>query len=172
MRLISKGVIALVLLLASAPVLAAERGAVIRDAELKAKPFVDAPAAANVTANQSVSVIGRQNGWVQVDAGGKTGWLRIFNVRLEVGGSQTASAQPAQRGRFSPTSLFTGSSGKTTTTGIKGVDEENLRNASVNYAQVQELGTLMVPADTASANAQQNGLKENKVSYLDKGDGK
>jgi hypothetical protein len=172
MRLLGISVIALSLLLPLAPAAAAERAAVIRASELKAKPFMDAPTSANLAANQQVNVLSRQGAWVQIEAGGASGWVRMLNLRMEAGTAQ-ASAAPVRRGRFSsPTSLFTGSTGTTATTGIKGMDEEDIRNASVNYAELQRLGTLAVQPAEASATAQRNGLKETKVAYLDKGDGK
>ena len=173
MRFIGRCVIAIALLFPLTPALAAEHGSVIQAGDLKAKPFIDAPAAAKVAANQQVNIIGRQGAWVQVEAGGQTGWIRMLNLRMEAGATQASATSAPRRGRFSsPTSLFTGSSGKTTTTGIKGMDEEDIRTASVNYAELQRLGTLAVPPDEASANAQRNGLKDSKVAYLDKGDGK
>ena len=144
---------------------AAERGAVIRAGDLKEKPFIDAPATAQLAADQQVNVLARQGGWVQVESGGKTGWLRMLNLRM-------ASTGPAKPAGKQASILRTGSSGKTVTTGIKGVDEEDIRNATVNYAELQILSTLAVPAAEATANAQASGLKESKVSYLSKGDGK
>ena len=66
MRFVAKSVfaipIALFLALPPAPACAAERGAVIRAGELKTKPFVDAPTADKVAADQPVNIIGRQAG--------------------------------------------------------------------------------------------------------------
>jgi len=173
MRFIRNSLLALVLLLPLAPAEAAERAVVIRASELKAKPFIDAPTSASLAANQQVNVLSRQGGWVQVEAGGTSGWVRMLSLRMDAGAAQANAAPAPRRGRFSsPTSLFTGSTGTTATTGVKGMDEEDIRNASVNYAELQRLGTLAVAPAEASANAQRSGLKEMKVAYLDKGDGK
>ena len=58
------------------------------------------------------------------------------------------------------------------TTGIKGLGEEDLKNASPDPAQVAELTTLAVSADEATANARASGLVEQQVEYLDEKKGK
>jgi uncharacterized protein YgiM (DUF1202 family) len=167
MRITGPCLFALAVLLQAAPAAAAERAAVIRAGELKAKPFVDADTAASLAANQSVNVLSRQGGWVQVETNGKSGWVRMLNLRMA---TSAGAAKPApRRAGASPASLFTGSSGKTVTTGIKGMDEEDIRNATPNMAEVAVLASLAVPPAEASANAQKNGLKEHKVEYLKEG---
>ncbi len=158
---------------------AAERATAIRAGELKQQPFLDAAGAGAVTANQPVSITGRQGGWVRVESNGQTGWMRMLNVRLDSGeraapsgnaGGGNANALGAGRGNLSPASLLhTGSSGKTVTTGIKGLDEADIRNASANPQQVEQLDTLAVDAAEASAHAASSGLKEQTVEYLKKG---
>jgi uncharacterized protein YgiM (DUF1202 family) len=166
MRITGPCLFALAALFAAAPA-AAERAAVIRAGDLKAKPAIDASTVASLAANQSVNVLGRQVGWVQVETGGKNGWVRMLNLRME---AATGTAKPApRRAGASPASLFTGSSGKTVTTGIKGMDEEDIRNATPNMAEVAVLASLAVQPAEASANAQKNGLKEHKVEHLKEG---
>lgn len=169
MRFISPIIVAIALALPLAPACAAERGAVIRAGELKAKPFVDAATTDKVAANQQVNIISRQAGWVQVESNGKSGWLRMLNVRMQ-GAAGAPAAKPKSGGIASL--LHTGSSGKTVTTGVKGLGEEDIRNASPNPVQVATLATLAVPAAEATAYARQSGLKENSVEYLKGGKGK
>jgi hypothetical protein len=142
---------------------AAEDGAVIRADELKATPFIDGATAAKVTANQPVTIVSRKGGWVEVRANGQTGWLRMLNVRLQ-GSGTSAQGQANVR---SASLLRTNSSGKTVTTGIKGLGEEDLQNASPDPAQLAELATLAVSADEASSNAHASGLVDQKVEFLD-----
>lgn len=164
MRLIGTFLIAAGLALPLAPAAAAERGSVIRASELKAKPFVDAATSAKLSANQAVSIVGRQGGWAQVEAGGTTGWVRVLNLRLQAGaangrGSNTAAASL----------LRTGSSGRTVTTGIKGVDEEDIRNATPDMGEVEELASLAVDRAEAADHARQSGLTEHELAYLKNG---
>ena len=142
---------------------AAEQGAVIRADELKAMPFIDAASSASLAANQPVNILSRKGGWVQVEVNGQTGWVRMLNVRLQAAGNQPQ----AQANLRSASLLRTGSSGRTVTTGIKGLGEEDLKNASPDPAQLAELTAMAVSPDEASANARSSGLVEQQVDYLD-----
>ena len=68
--------------------------------------------------------------------------------------------------------LRTNSSSRTVTTGVKGMNEEDIRGSTPNYVQLGLLDTLGVDADDARANAGKNKLLERKVDYLDKKGGK
>ncbi len=154
----------LILLFAVSPAMAApaqESALVIRATDLKAQPFIDAANVAPVTANQPVTIIQRRGGWANVQANGKTGWLRTLNLRLAPG----TSGAPAR----GASSLRTGSSGKTVTTGVKGLDEEQIRNATVDREQLAALGTLGVTEGDARAAAAGKRLSENKLGYLKPG---
>ncbi|HEY7806957.1 MAG TPA: SH3 domain-containing protein [Croceibacterium sp.] len=142
---------------------AAETGAVIRADELKATPFIDAATSAKLAANQPVTILNRKGGWVQVEAGGQTGWVRMLNVRLAAG----SAPSPNQANVHAASLLRTGSSGKTVTTGIKGLGEEDLQKAVPDPAQLAKLVALAVPAAEASSNASASGLVEHPVDYLD-----
>ena len=162
MRLASALLGSLALALAAGPA-AAETGAIIRAGDLKAMPCIDAASSAKVAANQQVTIRNRKGGWVEVEANGQSGWVRMLNVRLQAGNSPA----PGQANLRNAALLRTGSSGRTVTTGIKGLGEEDLRNASPDPVQVARLASLAVPAGEARANAQASGLVEHPVNYLD-----
>jgi hypothetical protein len=162
MRISSAFIGAIALAIVAFPA-AAEEGSVIRADELKAMPFIDAATAAKVAANQPVTIVSRKGGWIEVRVNGQTGWLRMLNVRLAAG-SSPAQGQAQVR---SASLLRTGSSGKTVTTGIKGLGEEDLQNASPNPAELAKLADFAVPASEASANARASGLVEQQVDFVD-----
>lgn len=148
---------------------AAEKGLVLRAADLLAQPFIDAAKSGPLTANQSVTILERRGAWANIEAGGKSGWVRVLNLRLEPGAARPGGAGPSG-GSGNPLSLLqTGSSGRTVTTGVKGMDETDIQNATPDYAELELLGTLAENADAARANAVKSNLKENTVDYLDKG---
>lgn len=168
-----------VALLTATPALAAEKGVAIRASDLLARPFIDAEKAGAVAANQPVTIEARQGAWVQVSAGGKTGWVRMLNLRLE--GAGGAAARPAVADNrptagnalSNPAALLrTGSSGRTVTTGVKGLDEEDINNASPDYTQLAMLDALAVDPGAARAKAQAENLTENQVAYLKKPKGR
>ena len=96
-----------------------------------------------------------------MDAGGRKGWVRTLNLRLEAGARPTG-------GTGQVASFRTGSSGRTVTTGVKGLDENDIRNATPDMAQVVQLSSLAVSPAEARSNAAQVGLTEQQVAYLDK----
>jgi hypothetical protein len=145
---------------------AAERGIVIRSGDIKTQPYLDATTAAPVAANDPVAIIDRKGGWMQVQVAGKTGWMRMLNVRLAASDGSVAQKSSLAAGAAL---LRTGSSGKTVTTGVKGLGEEDLRNASVNPAELGKLDGLAVDPAQASAMAAKNGLRESQLEYLAKG---
>lgn len=169
MRLAHTALLAASLLLWSTGAQAEEKGLIIRAGDLMAQPFIDAARTSALTANQPVTIIERRGGWARVESNGLNGWVRLLNVRLE---PNAANASPRTGGSNPLSLLRTGSSGQTVTTGVKGMDEEQIRNATVNYAELERLNALGVAAAEAGANARTNNLKENKVDYLAKGRGK
>ena len=147
---------------------AAEKGMAIRAGDLMAEPFIDAVKTGAVTANQPLTIVERRGGWASVEAGGKTGWVRLLNLRLDPGPIAANSGGNS----LTPASLLqTGSSGRTVTTGVKGMGEEDIRNATINYGELSELDKLGVDAADAKASADSKKLTENKVDYLKKGKG-
>lgn len=173
MRRIAAILLAMLLLCPLASAQAAEKGLIIRAGDLMEQPFIDAAKTGPVTANQPVTILARRGAWANVESNGKTGWVRVLNLRLDPGNARPAGARPsnsASTNFTNPASLLrTGSSGRTVTTGVKGMDEEDIRNASPDYGELEQLGTLAVNADDARANAGRSKLTENSVDYLDKG---
>jgi hypothetical protein len=150
-------------LLIATPAFGNERGTAIRAGDIYAEPFIDAAKVGTLAANQPVTIVARKGGWLSVDAGGKRGWVRLLIVRL-VSASPVAAAG-------STTKLRTGSTGRTVTTGIKGLDEADIRNAAVDRAQLAEMDSLASSDPEARDAAQGKSLTETKVKYLKAGKG-
>jgi hypothetical protein len=151
-----------------------ERGSVIRAGDLYSQPFIDAAKAGPLAANQPVTIVERRGGWLSVDAGGRRGWVRMLNVRLD-SAKGTPPVQANANGNAKPQSLGpmrTGSTGLTVATGVKGLDEADIRNASVDHAQIEQLATLAASEDDARQQAAANALSESQVAYLKPGKSK
>lgn len=157
--------LAAILLVPASPAEAGEKGIVIRAGDILAQPFIDAAKTGPVTASQPVTILERRGGWTHVESDGKSGWVRTLNLRLEAGQRPTG-------GTGQTASLRTGSSGRTVTTGVKGLDEDDIRNASPDPVEVAKLSALVVSPAEARQNAAQSNLKEQDVAYLGKGKGK
>src|SRR5690349_17898976 len=105
-----------------------EQGFTNRATDLKDRGSADAATIASLPENTPVKVLGRGGGWTHVEAGGKSGWVRVFHLRfpsvvqtessgsglgslgsaLGFGGSQTREARLA-------------------TTGIRGLSTEDVK---------------------------------------------
>jgi hypothetical protein len=173
-RAIVSCLLAILLFYAPEAIAAAEKGLVIRAGDLMAQPFIDAAKSGPLTANQPVTIIERRGAWANVESNGKSGWVRTLNLRLEPrpgtpGAVHPSGSSPGLSLTNPLGALHTGSSGRTVTTGVKGMDEEDIRNATPDFDQVGLLDQLAVDAADARANAQKANLKENTVAYLDKG---
>ena len=148
-------------LLIGTAALASERGLMIRAGDLFEQPFIDAKKLGPLTPNQPVTIIERRGGWVSVDAGGTRGWVRLLNLRLEPAVQPTAGRSTA--------ALRTGSTGRTVATGVKGLDEADIRSASLDRGQLAQLELLGVTDDAAKQYGSQNQLKESLIAYLKSG---
>jgi len=135
---------------------------VIRATDLKQEPATDAATVAALAENTTVEVLERKSGWTRVKAQPGEGWVRMLALRF--GG--TAPAKPGATG---VTQLFnvarTGSSGTQVTTGVRGLDAEQIANAQPNPAELAKLEKFAADRDTAAGFAAQGKLSATPVAY-------
>jgi uncharacterized protein YraI len=153
---------ALVFSLSIAPAVAQETGFAVRQTEVKKEPFSDAESVGTLAEKSQVKVLGRQGGWMQVESGTLSGWVRMLAIRMNSGQSSIVSGLK---------SLFsvarTGSSGTTVTTGVRGLDKEQIQNAKPNPEELKKLGAFAVTKSDAEQFAAGNPqLKNQKIDYL------
>lgn len=140
----------------------AESGSVIRNTELRQKPFSDAAVVATVSSGTQVEILSRQGAWMNVSSNGQAGWVKMLSVRLSEGGSTDAGSALSQGIKV----VTTGSSGKTVTTGVKGLSEEELTRAQPDYNELEQLNKLGVSAAEASKQAASAKLSANQVPAI------
>jgi len=152
----------LALLLLLPMVVLAEPATVIRATELKQEPASDSATLAALAENTAVEVLERKSGWTRVKAQPGEGWVRMLALRF--GG--TAPAKPGATG---VTQLFsvarTGSSGTQVTTGVRGLDAEQIANAQPNPAELAKLEKFSADRDAAAGFAAQGKLSATPVAY-------
>jgi hypothetical protein len=158
-----KQLVVIVMLSLAAGAAGAAPATLVRAAELKKAPASDAEAIAQLAQDTKVEAGERRGGWVQVrDAAGASGWVRLLWLRYGAQGE-------AKRGDSGISQLFnvarTGSSGTQVTTGVRGLDAEQLTNAQPNLQQVQKLDAYAVREDAAKAFARQGKLESQSVDY-------
>ncbi|MFA7097282.1 MAG: SH3 domain-containing protein [Gammaproteobacteria bacterium] len=142
---------------------AAETAVTIRPVELKQKPFTDAPSLATLPEKTPVTILERQGAWTHVQSAPQTqGWVRMLSLRLgdgtvKQGDLGLASVLNAAR---------TGSSGVTVTTGVRGLSEEELRDAQPDPAELEKVERMAVAPQEARQFAADAKLKAAPLAYL------
>jgi len=155
--------IATLLLLLAPALCLAEPASVIRATEMKQQPASDAPATGQLAENAKVEALERQGGWTRVrSAGGAEGWVRMLALRYEGAGA-------ARQGDSGITQAInvarTGTSGTQVTTGVRGLDADQLANAKPNTAELKKLERYSAGKDAAAAFAERGPLRAQQVSY-------
>jgi hypothetical protein len=139
----------------------AEPATVIRATELKQDPATDAPSVADLAENAAVEVLERKGGWTRIKAGSAEGWVRMLALRYGAG-----AAKPGATG---VTQLFnvarTGTSGTQVTTGVRGLDAQDLANAQPNPAELAKLEGFAADRDAAAGFAAKGKLAPVSVDY-------
>jgi len=155
------------LLLAPALCLA-EPATLIRAADLKKEPATDAPTVAPLAENARVNTLERKGGWTRVRAeSGAEGWLKMLALRYSV----SAEAKPGSDSGVSQlvNVARTGTSGQQVTTGVRGLDADQLANARPNPAEIARMATFGATKDAAAAFASQGPLRPQTVPYPGEG---
>jgi hypothetical protein len=151
-------------LLLMVPALAwAEPATVIRATDLKQAPATDSATLAALTENTAVEALERKGGWTRVKGDAGEGWVRMLALRF-------GGAAPAKPGASGLTQLFnvarTGTSGTQVTTGVRGLDADQIAAAQPNPAELAKLEKFAADAGAAEKFAAQGKLAPTSVEYL------
>lgn len=160
-RTLSLMTLAAIAVLASPPT-PADPALTVRDTPLRDAPRTDAAELKRLPADTPLTIEHRQGAWYQVRGeAGLAGWVPMLSLRL---------AGEARRGRdlglgALANTVSTGRSGAASTTGVRGLDEESLRNADADPAAVTRLESYAAGEATAREFAAAEGLSSIKVRY-------
>ena len=140
----------------------AEPATILKPTELKKEPATDAATVATLAENTAVDALERKSGWTRVKAGANEGWVRMLSLRF----GEPAAAKPGASGF---TQLFnvarTGTSGTQVTTGVRGLDAEQLATAQPNPAELEKLEKFAADRGAAEKFAAQGKLSAKPVDY-------
>lgn len=140
-------------------------GTLLKESEVKEKPFIDAKTLVKLPKQTRVTILERNGGWFRVQAAKKSGWVRMLNVKVTEGAQNLGSGTDLTQAA----TLATGRAGTgnvVSTSGLRGLSEEELRNAKPDYAQFDKLNSYGIDATAASNYAKSNGLGSRSVQYL------
>lgn len=145
----------------AAPACAEQVAFTVRSTEIKQQPFSDAATVATLGEKASVNIQSRQGGWVRISSERGSGWVRMLSLR-----SNSATAQQGDSGLQSLLNVGrSGSSGITVATGVRGLSEEDLKNAQPNPHELEKLQRFAVDRSQAEKFARGAKLKTQQVDY-------
>ncbi|MDD2720125.1 MAG: SH3 domain-containing protein [Gallionella sp.] len=152
------------LLLAGNAALAGENATAIKTDSLRDRPFSDAKTVATLNAGSPVEILKREGGWYQIKSAQGSGWIRMLSLRKGDAGKPAAGASAS-----SLASLASGRAGTgkvVSTTGIRGLNEEELKAAHFDEKQVSLAESYQVSRAEAQKFAASAKLKPAKLDYL------
>ena len=132
----------------------------VRATEIKQQPFSDAATVGMLGEKASVKIIQRQGGWVMIGSDQGDGWVKMLNLR----------SSSAKRGDSGLQSLFnlgrSGSSGITVATGVRGLSEEDLKNAKPNPAELAKMKNYAADKNQAEKFARNGKLNAQTLDFI------
>lgn len=144
---------------------AAQQVTLERDSPLYAEPRLDASQVTQLKLGATGEVIGKQGAWLNLKTAGGSGWLFSFNVRFpsqQTGAGDSGAGSAAGR-LFGPRRSVS----VTSTIGIRGIEEEDLKQASFNAEQMKLLDGYVATKEAAERRARASGLAPLSVEYVD-----
>ncbi|MFU8814459.1 MAG: SH3 domain-containing protein, partial [Pseudomonadales bacterium] len=139
-------------------------GTVMRDAELKAKPSLDAQTLGELPERTPVTIVDRHGGWFEVVRGDTRGWVRLLHVSSQPPGTHGPIPPELERAARVATGRE-GGGNIVVTTGTRGLTEEQLRQAEANTDELRRLEAQGVDARQAERHAARHGLQRRDIAY-------
>jgi len=139
-------------------------GTALKPDEIKSEPFKDAKTVGQIAKGERVEILARQSGWLQVKAGSKRGWVRMLSVRRG-----EAARTDVGKEASGVAGMATGRAGTgqvVSSTGVRGLSEEQLKAAKFDEAQLQRAQAQAVSAADAKAFAAQGKLAAQQIAFL------
>ena len=143
------------LILVSSQAFGADLGLMLKADTLRAEPFADAKTSATLNRGDQVEIKSKQGAWLNITAGSSTGWVRLLSVKRNTSGAKGTSSSDIL-------ALASGRSGTgqvVSTTGVRGLSEEELKNAKFDEGQIKQMEANTVSAQQGQQFAKSGGLK-------------
>lgn len=167
----------------SAPLLATEKGVVVRIAKVYSNASSNEESIGHLAAGTSVSVFSRAGGWKEVYAEKQQiiGWVRSYQVRegysveTETGIETETDSRGFLSGLASISRQVSGFFGNSTTTstssgtatiGVRGLSEEQIRNAKPDLQELKKMKGFASNESRLKTFVATGGLSAQKVKHL------
>lgn len=151
-------------LFAAIPAFTAETGTLLKADQLKAEPFRDANAVATLGPGDKAEILERRGGWFRVKTAKGAGWVRMLSVRRGEAGK--VSAESDVSGLLGLASGRAGTGKVVATTGIRGLNEEQLKAAKYSESEIKLSDSLVESLAEARKFAVSRKLAPHRIEYL------
>lgn len=139
-------------------------GIMLKDEALRATASATAAVVGKVAKGAPVEILARQGGWSQVRVQGKTGWVRLLSVR---GGTAAQTDVAGEMQGVLALGTTRRDPGKVVAVaGVRGLSEEELKQAHYDARQLQQLDGYAVALPEAARFAAEAGLARRELAYL------
>ena len=141
---------------------AQDKGVALKADKLVAEPFADAKQVGSLAKGDAVTILKKTGGWYQVKGKGPQGWVRMLSVRRGEAGKSSAAKDVA--------AISTGRTGTgqiVSTTGVRGLSEEELKAAKYDEKELMKAESFVVSKADAGKFAQKGKLLARAVNYLE-----
>jgi len=137
---------------------AAEKGSALKNDSLRSEPFADAKVTGSFARGENLEIIKKQGAWLQVKSAKGSGWVRLLSVKRG-----TASTSNQAAGVLAVASGRAGTGQVVSTTGVRGLSEQELKAAKFNEEEVKTLESYTLSADKGRAFAKAGNL--NSIAF-------
>lgn len=134
---------------------AAETGSALKSDNIRYEPYADAKVIGSFSRGESLDILKKQGGWLQVKTRKSTGWVRLLSVKrgtASSSGNQISGVLAAANGRAGTGQIVS-------TTGVRGLSNEDLKAAKFNEAEIKTMESNTVSAAQGKQFAVSGGLK-------------
>ena len=133
----------------------AETGSALKSDSIRYEPYADAKVIGNFSRGESLDILKKQGAWLQVKTKKNTGWVRLLSVKrgaASSSGNQLSGVLAAANGRA-------GTGQVVSTTGVRGLSNEDLKAAKFNETEIKAMEGNTVSAAEGKQFATSGGLK-------------
>jgi len=133
----------------------AETGSALKSDSIRYEPYADAKVIGNFSRGESLEILKKQGAWLQVKTKKNTGWVRLLSVKrgaASSSGNQLSGVLAAANGRA-------GTGQVVSTTGVRGLSNEDLKAAKFNETEIKAMEGNTVSASQGKQFAASGGLK-------------